>query len=363
MHTDEDYESSIEEENEYSDFYNSSYETTLNNRDKKNKKGIIIVILLLLVLIALAIVLLFVFKKERNVEFNLGLENINGDSWAKENVTINVEIPDETNLKSIKYTINCLNDCDYVDVVDKKIVISNIGSSIVTVIATSIDNIENKKDITVKIDNIAPELILSPQETEIKAFGPITVCAICKDNESGCKTDRVCKDYAESSKNQILEVEDNAGNKKTSSKFNVTIGSNSVVSTTSPSCELSVSKSGLITATYKNADAYFGFSSNYTGSNATTKQVDVSKDNETETVNYYVKSGDGKTGTCSIEVKASSCNCLYRGDDKKCYKTFVKTINNPNSKECKDATRKTNTNCSFYKDEGVICTYSKVVTK
>lgn len=364
MQADEDYEKSIDEENDYSDFYNSSYENTLNNNTSKgNKKGIVIVVILLIILIALIVLLYFVLQKDKAIEFNLGLENINGETWSKENVTINVDVPDETNLKSIKYTINCVKDCDYIDVNDKKIVISNVGSSLVSVIVTSTNNVESKKDIIVRIDNVAPKLILSPNETEIKSIGPITVCAVCEDSDSGCKVDRVCEEFTKTSKNKVLEVEDNAGNKTTSSKFNVTIANNSIVSTSSPSCELSVNETGLVTANYKNADVYFGFSSDYSGSNSATKQLTLIKENSTETVNYYVKNSEGKTATCSIEVKASSCKCVYRSDDGTCYRTLVKTANNPNSKECENASRKTNTNCSFYKDEGLTCDYTKVMTK
>ena len=81
-------------------------------------------------------------------------------------------------------------------------------------------------------------------------------------------------------------------------------------------------------------------------------------DGKTSKVTYYVKNSDGKTSSCSINVKAS-CTCKYRADNYKCYKTLVKTVNDPNSAECKNAQRKTNVNCSFYKDEGLTCTYTK----
>ena len=361
MHTDEDYEKSIEDENDYSDFYNTAEEIK-NDKGNSNKKAIIIIIILAIVLIALIVVLLLVFKKKSPIDFNLGLENVASNAWSKENVTVNVNIPDDKDLKSVKYTINCNNKCEYVEVTDRKILISNKGTSVVSVIVTNIDDVENKKDITVKIDDAAPEIILSPNETNIKSNGPITVCAVCNDKESGCKQEKVCTEYTKTSKDQILTVEDNAGNTTVSNKFSVTIGSNNTATPTpvsaAPSCSLSVNKSGLVTATYKNANKYHGFSSSYSGSNSDKKQVSLDKDDATETVKYYVKNSDGKTATCSITVNAN-CKCLYRGANERCYRKLVKTIKDPNSKECANATVKTNVDCSFYDDEGLTCEYSK----
>ena len=367
MQTNEEYEITHEEEDDYSNFYNVEDENdNKDNNDNKKNKIIIIAIIAAVLLIVLAIVLFLVFRKKSAIDFNLNIENKVSSEWVKDKATINVEIPDETNLKSIKYTINCTENCDYVDVVDKKILISNNGTSVVSVIVTNVDDVENKKDITVKIDNVVPELSLSPADKDIKSSTPVTVCAVCHDNESGCKQEKVCKEYSKTSKNQTLTIEDNVGNTTVSSKFNVTIsGGNSATPTptsSSPSCSLSVNKNGLVTATYKNANSYHGFSSNYSGSNSDKKQVTLEKNGEKETVKYYVKNSAGKTATCSIEVVANNCVCLYRADENggyKCYKTFVKTINDPNSSECKNAQNKTNTNCSFYKDEGMTCSYSK----
>ena len=361
MHTNEDYEKSIEEENDYSDFYNTGEEEVKDSNEKnKKKKPIIIIIALAVVLIALIVVLFFVFKKKAPVEFDLALENVTGDNWSKDNVTINVNIPDETNLKSLKYTINCDNKCDYVDVSEKKIVISNSGISNVTVVATNIDNVENKKNITVKIDNIAPQVTLSSNQADIKSKNPVTVCAICSDNESGCKEEKVCKDYSKTSKSQTLTVEDNVGNTATSAKFNVTIEGSTQDEL---SCTLSVSKTGLVTATPKNATAYYGFSSSYSGTNAKTQQVSLNKNGDTATVNYYVKNSEGKKASCSITVTVSSCYCKYRADNLDCYRTRTKVINDPKSSECKGANKHTDSTCEFLKDEGLTCEYSKKATK
>ncbi len=370
MHTNEDYENSIEEENDYSDFYNTGEEEVVKDNKGNNKKtkAIIIIVILAVILIALIVVLIFVFKKKHPVEFDLALENVTGDAWSKNNVTINVTIPDETNLKSLKYTINCDKNCDYANITDKKVIISNNGTSNVTVIATNVDNVESKKNITVKIDNISPQVTLSPNNTNIKSKDPVTVCAVCSDNESGCKEERVCKEYSKTSKDQTLTVEDNVGNKATSNKFTVTIeGSTPVSQEGDPSCTLSVNKSGLVTATPKNATSYYGFSSSYSGTSGKTKQVSLNKNGETTTVNYYVKNSDGKKASCSITVTVSNCYCKYRADDYTCYKTKTKTVDNPKSSECVNASehvaRHTNANCELFKDEGMTCEYSKKSAK
>ena len=371
MHTDDDYkESEIEEENDYSNFYNNNYDEEEvvvkdDNNDKTNKKVIIIIVVLAVILIALIIVLLLILKKKDPVDFNLTLQNVTGDAWAKENVTINIDVPDDKELKSLKYTINCDSKCDYVNVTDKKIVISNNGTSVVTVISTNTDNVENKKNITVKIDNTKPVVTLSPNDTNIKSNTPVTVCALCTDKESGCKKEKVCKDFDKTSKDQTITVEDNAGNKSVSNKFTVTIGNSSATPVNNPTCSLSVSGSGVVTAKYSNADKYRGFSSSYSGTNETAKQLNLGN-NETSKITYYVKNSSNKTSSCSISVKAS-CECLYRADASggyKCYKTKVKTVNNPKSaSECNGAQRKTNTSCDFYKDEGLTCQYTLVSTK
>ena len=367
MHTDEDYDKSVEEdENDFSDFYNTADEEEnekKNDDGKKDKKIIFIIIGLSIVLIALIVLLILILKKGKPVDFTLSLKDINGDEWSKEKVVINIDVPNEEGLKKLKYSINCDKKCnDYVDVVDKKIEISNNGISNVTVVSVNNDGVEKSKNITVKIDNKAPEVVLSPLETDIKAVEPITVCAICTDNESGCKEQKVCHDYSATAKNQTLTVEDNAGNKTVSNKFNVTISSGgnngSPSNVSAPSCSLSVNSSGLVSAKYSSATGYHGFSSSYSGTSETTKQVTASKNGEAIKVTYYVKNSEGKTSSCSITVKAS-CSCKYRGDDGKCYKTEVKTIQDPNSSDCAGATKKTNAGCAFYKNEGLSCTYSK----
>ncbi len=358
MHTNDEYKDNVEED--YSDFYGSINEEEKNKKPEKdsgNKKILFIIIGLSILLIALIIILILVLKKDKLIEYSLSLENIEGDVWVKSDVTINVNVPDETNLKSIKYTINCKEKCDYVDVKDKKIVVSNSGLSNVTVVVTNTDNVENKKDIAVKIDTTNPTVTLSPNETNIVSDGPVTVCAMCTDNESGCKEEKVCKEYTKTSKSQTLTVEDKLGNKANSSTFSVTInGSSTSTPAANPSCSLNVNSTGLVTATSKNA-SYHGFSSSYSGNSENSKQLKLNN-GESTTITYYVKNSEGKTATCSIKVKAS-CSCKFRGTDGKCYKTEVKVINDVNSSECANATRKTADRCYFYADEGTVCTYAK----
>ena len=370
MHTNEEYENVEVNEEDYSDFYNvEEEEDKNNNNDNKKKKIIVIVVILAVILIALVVVLFLIFGKKKPIDFNLNFEKQISGEWSKDNITINVDVPDEKDLKSIKYTINCNDNCDYVDVTDKKILISNNGSSVVTVIVTNVDDVENKKDITVKIDNVAPELSLTPANKDIKSNGSVTVCAECKDNDSGCKQEKVCKEYTKTSKDQTLTVEDNVGNKTTSNKFNVTITNNNnqtktnTQTKTNPettpdnlSCSLSVNADGLITAKYEGANAYHGFSSNYSGTNENTKQLSSTEKRTGAKVIYYVKNNDGRKYSCNIQV---SCPCEYRSDDLTCYREVAKEIKDPKSSECTSAsghTAKHNSNgCLLLKNEGSVC--------
>ena len=327
-------------------------------KNQKNKVVIIVIIVLAVILILLIILLLFVFKKGDPVEFSLSYANGNADTWSKEDVTINVDIPDETRVKSVQYTINCDKKCDYVEVKDKKIVISNSGESNVTVLVKSTDRAESTQKILVKIDKNNPTVTLSPNQTSFSSSDPVTVCAVCTDNESGCKAEKVCKTYNKTSNSQTITVEDNIGNKATSPAFSVNIIGGSSNVSANPSCSLSVSKSGLVTASNKNVNGYHGFSSSYSGNSENTKQLNLAN-GKSEMVTYYVKNSDGKTASCSINVK-STCKCTYRGDDGKCYKTEVKVINDIKSAECANAQRKTNDRCYFYTNEGATCEYSKV---
>ena len=286
------------------------------------------------------------------------------NSWSKDNITIDINNPSNA---SIKYTINCDSKCDYVDVTDNKIIITNDGTSKVTVIAKGSDGGETKKDVTVSIDRMAPSVTLSPNNTKITSNEDVTVCAICTDNESGCKEAQVCKTYKSSASNQKLTVYDNAGNSKETARFTVTINNNAnngnKNSGITPTCSLGISGNNII-AKHSNA-TYYGFSSNYSGSNSSSKVLPItSKTNKSgeEKVTYYVKnSSSGKTSTCSISYRYKCETCVQHGDDGKCYATIVKSVD-PKSSECINATiklKKANS-CLILKDEGLKCEYSIV---
>ena len=76
--------------------------------------------------------------------------------------------------------------------------------------------------------------------------------------------------------------------------------------TTSPTCTLSANESGLTaTATDNNTIVYQGWSSSYSGSNSTSKDI---ADIAVGTYTYYVKDKAGNKGSCSIEVISTTKN-------------------------------------------------------
>ena len=112
----------------------------------------------------------------------------------------------------------------------------------------------------------------------------------------------------------IVNIQAVDANNNKSSK-NVTIK----IDKEKPTCSMTVSEKGLITATPKdNGDlAYYGFSSSYSGSN--TKTMDA----HTGTYTYYVKDNVGNTNSCSITVKSKTqyrsrtCDSSHRNTAKK----------------------------------------------
>ena len=228
----------------------------------------------------------------------------NTTNWTNKDVTITVDAKSDANITSLKYALNCSSNCQYTDVTNNKIVISNSGTTKVTVVAKNSSNKEATKEITVKIDKEAPEVNLS--KTNIVSNSDTSVCVTCTDSLSGCKEAKVCQKYTSSKSNQVITVYDNAGNSKSSKAFNVTI--NKLVSP----CTLKVSSDGKVTATLNGTFTYYGFDSKYTGSNTLSKTISISASKKGESgakiVNYYVKNSNNSTGSCSITV-IKECKC------------------------------------------------------
>lgn len=253
------------------------------------------------------------------LSFEKGKEN----AWTNENAVIKVTAKSNTNSSlKLKYTVNCNNNgCTYQDVKNNQITISEEGGSVVSVVATDGYNNRTTKSVTVKIDKTAPKVTLNPNNITTTSSTDFTMCAICQDATSRCKKDKVCQTFSSSAYNKILVVEDNAGNKAESNAFNV------VINKVSLTCSLSVTESGVVSATYTGSPTYYGFDSSYSGTNATSKQLKAS-----ETVNYYIKDSSGAKATCSISV-VGSCGCKFRANDGKCYTTISGRCNNDKTKD------------------------------
>lgn len=280
---------------------------------------------------------------------SLSLVNIKEGVWTKDNVTINVNASVKSGTVSSKYTINCNKDCSYTTITNNKITISREGASVVSVVATA-NGKSVTKTITVNIDKTKPTVTLQATPSSYISNSSVRVCAKCSDGGSGCKENEVCKTYTSSASNQTLTVTDKAGNSTVSGKFNVTINK------IKPTCTLSVSSTGLVTATPKDATKYSFDSSLNT--NQTTLQLNETTPG-TKRVTYYVKNSVGESGTCFIDVRYS-CVCLFTGYDGKCYKNIAGSINKTEA-QCRALGGNhvyAEGKCYVLSNQGYTCTYS-----
>lgn len=244
-------------------------------------------------------------------ELSLNLSS-SATNWTNKDVTITVSTKTDTSITSLKYAVNCTSNCNYIDVKDNKIIVSNSGTTKVVVVAKDKSNLEVTKEITTKIDKEAPTITYTSGKT-ITSNKDISVCATCSDSLSGCKQNKVCKKYTSSKSNQVITVTDNAGNSKNSPSFNVVI--NKVVAP----CTLKVSSDGTVSATLKESAVYYGFNSSYTGNNELSKKFTVGENGKSgaKVVYYYVKTKNGSTGSCYVTVIKeckSSTSCTYRAN-------------------------------------------------
>ena len=267
-------------------------------------------------------------------------------NWIKENVNIKVS----SDAQDLKYAVNCGKDCSYNKVSNNTITISENGTSNVTVIATNTSGQTTTKSITVKVDKKAPTVELLPNQTTFASKTAIEVCAVCTDSESGCKESKVCKTFQNSASNQTITVEDKAGNKATTKAFKVEI--NKVQLT----CSLSVSTSGVVTATHSGNPSYYGYNSNYSGPNEVSKKLPNNVNNE-QTVVYYMKDKDGTTKRCSLTV-ITACWCRWKNNAGECYRS-VSVVGDPVNGKCSKGELKASGDhsgkCVTYSDKGIYC--------
>lgn len=252
---------------------------------------------------------------EQNVNLSLKFQNGSNNIWTNSNVVIQVDASSIFGISSLKYTTNCDGNCKYYDVSNNKITIQNSGITRVKVLAKDKKNQEITKEVTVKIDKDAPKVTLNSGRNVV-SNKEVSVCATCSDSLSGCKQATVCKKYTSSASKQVITVEDNAGNKKSTETFDVTI--NKLTAT----CTLKVSSDGIVSATLRDKPVYYGFNSNYSGNNELSKRITINAYQNGESlakvVYYYVKDKSGNTGRCFITV-IKECHCQNpKTNDSKC---------------------------------------------
>lgn len=231
-------------------------------------------------------------------EISLNLK-ASATNWTNKDVTITVDAKSDTKITYLKYAINCSNDCKYTDVVNNKIVVSNTGTTKVTVVAKDQNSLDVTKEIITKIDKEAPNVTYTGDKN-ITSNTEVNVCVTCNDSLSGCRQEKVCKKFTSSKSNQVITVYDNAGNSKNSSTFNVTIN------VLKPACSLKVSSDGTVSATLNESVIYYGFDSTFASGNELSRKfnINASKKGESKAmlVNYYVKNKSGNVGSCYLTI-------------------------------------------------------------
>ena len=241
----------------------------------------------------------------QDITLNLELVDAKVNEWTNKDVIVNVDAKSAFGISSIRYGLNCDSNCDYSNVSDNKFTISSNGITKVKVIALDKKGQEATKEITIKIDKEDPKVTYNGKKT-IVSNSNVEVCVTCSDSISGCKQNKVCKKYTETKSNQSITVYDKAGNKKSSSTFNVQVNK------VKQPCSLKVSSDGTVTATIDGEAEYYGFNSKYTGDNEISKKVEIYASRKGESgakvVHYYVKTKNGNTGNCYITV-VKECNC------------------------------------------------------
>lgn len=243
---------------------------------------------------------------EGNVDktIKIAINNYKENSWSNTTVDMEVVATSVFGIESIKYAFDCESSCQYKDVVNNHITVSNTGTTKVVIEVQDKSNQKAIKTIDVKIDKEAPTAEVGKKVYEGK--GEVSVCATCKDSQSGCKQSKVCKKYTSSKSNQTITVEDNAGNKGESAAFNVKVAE------LKEPCYLTVSDTGLVKATLREEASYYGFNSSYSGENQKSMQISINASKKGESgakvVTYYVKNKNGSGGMCYATV-IKECDC------------------------------------------------------
>ena len=243
---------------------------------------------------------------DSKISLDVKLNGATDNKWTNKDVTINVSASSIFGITSLKYAVNCEDNCTYQDIKDNKIVISNPGSNKVLIVAQDKGNQKEEKKVTINIDKEAPKITFN-ESKNITSKTEVNVCATCTDNLSGCNASKVCKKFTSSKENQRITVSDKAGNTASSPSFNVKITGKKVF------CTLKVSSTGQVTASVDTKNSsYYGFSSSYLGKNEQSMQVNISASKKGETlakiIQYYVKEKDGTKGSCYLTV-IKECDC------------------------------------------------------
>ena len=244
-------------------------------------------------------------------EINLSLANAQEGVWSKNDVLINVYATSQVGNAAIKYATNCEGDnCNYLNVFNNQVMISNNGTTKVTFTATD-SNGTTSKSVTVMIDKNPPKVTLEPNQDNFVSDKDIKVCGKCVDEESGCTEAELCKTFTKSESNQTFSFEDKAGNKATTEAFTVAVDKNP------PSCKLSASGTTVTAKVSENAVAY-GFDKVFNNETSGTFSVSNPENTKgaisTRRVKFYVKNSIGTVAECGITlVKTRICRWECNG--------------------------------------------------
>jgi hypothetical protein len=96
----------------------------------------------------------------------VNITNAKDNTWVNHDVTIKVSAKDDSKV-TIKYALDCTNNCTYNNVSNGQITISKSGTTIVSIQAIDANNNKSSKNVTIKIDKEKPTCSMNVSEQGI----------------------------------------------------------------------------------------------------------------------------------------------------------------------------------------------------
>ena len=234
---------------------------------------------------------------------------LSNKNWDNEEIIITINAESKTGIEELKYTLNCTENCEYINIGSDKITINEPGINKVYIIATTKNNVSTQEIVEVKIDKTPPEIKLVDKNTTYSGVNKVEVCATCKDNESGCSQEKICKEFTDDKTNETIEVTDKAGNVSKTESFNVKINKSKPVCKFTEPTNTSFNVNNTVTLTLECSDAIAGIkdtnleAKNFNMSSANILQItNIEKSEITKGYKYVLTVKGIATGTSKITL-------------------------------------------------------------